>query len=93
MAKKNSMRVDPPAGFIDDHPDRGPWFIEEVKPSRFATVQLVFGDGATTHGVWTGLSWWSHFQARVPLGWRQMPEIGLVATHRSTRTVDLRTLR
>jgi hypothetical protein len=81
-----AMRVDPPDGFIDEYPERGPWFVEAVKPTRFTTVQLIFGDRSTAHGQWTGLTWWSHFRDKVPLGWRQVPKLDL----RSIKNLDLR---
>lgn len=72
--------ISPPPTFADSFPARGPWKpVSEPPPRGAFTTELLFPDGKTAPGVWTGRCWWGGGHELAPLGWRWVPDYGLSA--------------
>ena len=42
-----------------------------AKPQRYTCVRLIFKDGRTTGGIWTGREWWSEGRRVEPQLWQR----------------------
>jgi len=59
-----------PAGFVDQHPLRGPFRAVSEPPEPFAfPVEVIYPDGALESAVWTGSQWWARREVE-PAAWR-----------------------
>lgn len=68
----HEITVQPPAGFIDFHPDRGTWRPPTEHPMAYEPVEILKPNCTSYHGVWTGAGWWSERQPVEIIGWRRM---------------------
>jgi hypothetical protein len=72
------MPVIPPANYVERNPRRGAWVPTDEPPVPWAfTTELLFSDGETTAGVWTGGAWWGQGKEFHPVGWRWVDNAGL----------------
>ena len=70
------QNVEPPPGFIDRIPRRGPWSHPASIPCEFESVEILTADGRTDFAVWTGKLWWRMVELH-PIGWRRMDGGGM----------------
>ena len=48
-----------------------PFDARIAKPQRYTCVRLIFEDGTTAGGVWTGKEWWSNGRRVLPKEWQR----------------------
>jgi hypothetical protein len=64
------MDVQLPSGYVDRHPERGPWISPECPPEPWADVSVLLPGGSTEPATWTGRLWWRDRELH-PLAWRR----------------------
>ena len=79
---RGMKHVEPPAGFVDRFPSRGPWISPETPPDPYLSAQLLFSDGSIGGGSWVPAEpperpaplWWGWSgkaqEELHPIGWR-----------------------
>ncbi len=72
------MTLTIPASYIERFPRRGPWTpAAEPPPPHAFTTEVLFPDGGTTAGTWTGSVWWGAGRELRPIGWRWVADFTL----------------
>jgi hypothetical protein len=51
-----------PDGYVDPHPERGPWTSVSTPPAPYAAdLSVLLPDGTTEPATWTGKVWWRNY--------------------------------